>query len=100
MSPERRGRPSDQNEQFLEKLLRSKFDPGTARAIDKEADIDRALADHDGFRIREDASVDIDAKIAGPKTGERAVHTALKLILRGARAERLPHGVGHEFLDA
>jgi hypothetical protein len=80
--------------------LGTKFDAGASWAHHEEAHVDGAFAHHDGFGVGKNASVDVDAKIAGVEAGECSVHAALELVLRGARADRLPHSVSHEFANA
>jgi len=77
-----------------------KFDAGAATPIEKEANVDDALAYDHRFSVGKDAAADVDAKIAGAEPGERSMHAALELVLRRARPNRFAHGKCEELSHA
>ena len=70
-------------------VLRMKLDAGGAAPLEEKPHVYRAFTHHYRFRVGVNSSVDVDAVVPGAESCKRARHTALKLVVRGARSDHL-----------
>lgn len=71
-----------------------KFDTRATPVCDEEAYVGGTRAHNDGVAVVEMAAVDVDGKVARRQTRERALHAALKFIVRRTHTDCLAHGEG------